>query len=84
MCLLVRLFALLIIALAVGGCDAVIAHFILPTEGIRPAQYAVEIERDVAMTTSDTVAPVADIIGPRCTVRTPRFSCAFRSADLQE
>jgi uncharacterized protein len=83
--LAVRLFALLIIALAAGGCDAVIAHFILPTEGIRPAQYAVEIERDVVMTTSDTVALVADIYRPKMNganptilVRIP-FSRTFRN-----
>jgi uncharacterized protein len=55
----------LFVALAAGGCDMLIAHFMLPREGIRPAQFGVAVERDLAMTTSDGVTLVADIYRPR-------------------
>ena len=57
--------SVLIAVLALGGCDALIARFILPSEGIRPAEYAVAVERNVTMTTSDAVALVADIHRPK-------------------
>jgi hypothetical protein len=83
---LVRSYAVLIAALALGGCDGLIARFILPSEGIRPAEYAVAIERDVTMTTSDAVALVADIYRPKMNgaaptilVRIP-FSRTFRNS----
>jgi predicted acyl esterase len=83
---LVRSFAVLIAVLALGGCDALIARFILPSEGIRPAEYAVAIERNVTMTTSDAVALVADIHRPKMNgaaptilVRIP-FSRTFRNS----
>jgi uncharacterized protein len=82
---LVRLLALLIVALPLGGCDAVVGYFILPREGVRPAQYAVETERGVRMTASDGVMLAADIhrpktVGPAPTilVRIP-FSRTFRN-----
>jgi uncharacterized protein len=61
----VRLLTLLAVTALVGSCDVLIAHFILPTEGIRPAQYGVQVERDVAMTTSDSVKLVSDIYRPK-------------------
>ena len=83
---LVRSFAVLIAVLALGGCGALIARFILPSEGIRPAEYAVAIERNVTMTTSDVVALVADIHRPKMNgaaptilVRIP-FSRTFRNS----
>lgn len=83
---LVRSFAVLIAVLALGGCDALIARFILPSEGIRPAEYAVAIERNVTLTTSDAVALVADIYRPKMNgaaptilVRIP-FSRTFRNS----
>ena len=55
-------------------------------EGIRPAEYAVAIERNVTMTTSDAVALVADIHRPKMNgaaptilVRIP-FSRTFRNS----
>jgi putative CocE/NonD family hydrolase len=85
MCPLARTAVLLATALAIGGCDAFVAYFILPKEGIRPAEYSVEIERDVALTTSDAVSLVADIYrptsagaSPTILVRIP-FSRTFRN-----
>ena len=68
---LLRLVASLILALAVGGCDILIAHFMLPREGIRPAQYGVAVERDLVMTTSDGVRLVSDIYRPKTTGPSP-------------
>jgi uncharacterized protein len=80
-----RLLALLIGALSAGGCDLVAGYFILPRDGVRPAQYAVETERGVHMTTSDGVTLAADIHRPRTTgpaptilVRIP-FTRTFRN-----
>ena len=66
-----RLFPILILALAVGGCDILIAHFMLPREGIRPTQYGVTVERDLVMTTSDGIRLVADIYRPKTTGPSP-------------
>ena len=83
---LVRSFAVLIAVLALGGCDALIARFILPSEGIRPAEYAVAIERNVTLTTSDAVALVADIYRPKMNGAAPTilaripFSRTFRNS----
>src|SRR3954465_5764871 len=68
---LLRLLGLWIAALALGGCDVLIAYFVLPREGIRPAQYAVDTERDVTMHTSDGVALAADVHRPRTTAASP-------------
>src|SRR5262245_17708484 len=67
----VRSLALLVTLLAVGGCDAVVGYFILPREGVRPAQYAVETERGVTLTTSDGVRLSSDIHRPRASGQTP-------------
>jgi uncharacterized protein len=67
----VRSLALLATLLAVGGCDAVVGYFILPREGVRPAQYAVETERGVTLTTSDGVQLFSDIHRPRASGPTP-------------
>jgi putative CocE/NonD family hydrolase len=68
---LLRWPALLIGALSVGGCDAVVGYVILPREGVRPAQYAVETERGVRMTTSDGVTLAGDIHRPKAAGPTP-------------
>jgi len=58
------------------GCQAtlidwVAARFFLPKEGIRPAAYAVKVEREVAMTTSDGILLAADIYHPKTEAKTP-------------
>jgi putative CocE/NonD family hydrolase len=81
----VRSLAFLIAALPLGGCDAVVGYFILPREGVRPAQYAVQTERGARMTTSDGVTLVADIHRPKTVGPTPTilvripFSRTFRN-----
>ena len=50
--------------LLVGGCEAIVRHFVLPRQGIRPAEFAVSVERDVSMTTSDGVRLLADVYRP--------------------
>jgi putative CocE/NonD family hydrolase len=79
------IYPALIASLVLGGCDILIAHFILPREGIRPAQYGVQVQRDVTMTTTDSVALVADIYRPKTDgpsptilVRIP-FSLTFKN-----
>jgi uncharacterized protein len=81
-----RLIAVLLASLSLGGCDAVVGYFMLPREGIRPAQYAVAIERGVTMTTSDGVTLAADVHrpktkeqGPTILVRIP-FSRSFKNS----
>jgi putative CocE/NonD family hydrolase len=81
----VRSLALLSAVLPVSGCDAVVGYFILPRDGVRPAQYAVETERSASMTTSDGVTLAADIHRPKTTGPTPTilvripFSRTFRN-----
>jgi putative CocE/NonD family hydrolase len=83
---LLRLLAVLNVGLSVGGCDVLIAHYILPTEGIRPAQFSVTTERDVAMTTSDGVRLVSDIYRPKTNAPSPTilvripFSKTFKNS----
>ena len=55
----------LILTFALGGCDILIAHFMLPREGIRPAEYGVAVERDLVMTTSDGVRLISDVYRPK-------------------
>ena len=55
----------LILTFALGGCDILIAHFMLPREGIRPAEYGVAVERDLVMTTSDGVRLISGVYRPK-------------------
>jgi putative CocE/NonD family hydrolase len=59
------------LALTAGGCDILVANLILPSEGIRAAQYGVTIERDVGMTTADGVRLVSDIYRPDLKAASP-------------
>ncbi|HWI38393.1 MAG TPA: CocE/NonD family hydrolase, partial [Burkholderiales bacterium] len=71
--------------LFLAGCQALIARFILPREGIRPEEWKVDIERNVSFVTSDSVKLVADVYHPRTGARTPTvlvripFSNTFRN-----
>ena len=85
---LVRSFALLIAVLALGGCDALIARFILPRKASARRNTRVATERDANMTTSDGVTLVADIHRPKMSgpaptilVRIP-FSRTFRNTSF--
>lgn len=60
-----------LIVLAVSTYDTVVGWFILPGDNIRPSQYAVRIERDVTMKTSDGVSLVSDIYRPQVSDATP-------------
>ncbi|MGZ3239053.1 MAG: CocE/NonD family hydrolase [Burkholderiaceae bacterium] len=58
----------------------------MPTDGIRPEQYSVDIERNVTFHTSDGVALVADIYHPRTKEKIPTilvrvpFSHTFKNS----
>lgn len=67
-------FAGLVLAVASSaliGCQTLVSRTVLPREGIRPAEYRVEVERDVAMKTSDGITLVADVYHPRADHPTP-------------
>jgi putative CocE/NonD family hydrolase len=80
------LFASGIVALlTLVGCNIIVGHFILPREGIREKQYAVDVHRNIAFQTSDGVLLVSDIYRPHIAekvatilVRIP-FSNTFRN-----
>ena len=55
---------LLASVLLVSGCQTIVSHFVLPRQGIRPADYAVRVERNVTMTTADGVRLLADVYRP--------------------
>jgi len=57
--------------LLIAGCQAYAAHIILPRHGVRPAEYAVRVAHNVAMTTSDGVQLVADVYHPVTEQRVP-------------
>src|SRR5262245_21894229 len=57
--------------LAIGGCSTVAGHFVLPHEGVREAQYRVEVQEGVELKTSDGVVLVSDIYRPRDAGKTP-------------
>jgi putative CocE/NonD family hydrolase len=48
-----------------------VSRNVLPREGVRPPEYRVDVERDVAMKTSDGVALVADVYHPHTEHSTP-------------
>jgi putative CocE/NonD family hydrolase len=62
---------LLASVLLVGGCQAIASYFVLPRQGIRPAEYAVHVERNVTMTTSDGVRLLAEVYRPVDAPSTP-------------
>lgn len=53
------------------GCQAYIAHTVLPHDGIRKADYDVRIERDVTMLTQDGVKLLSEIYHPKGEAKTP-------------
>ena len=55
---------LLVPGLLVSGCQTIVSHFVLPRQGIRPAEYAVGVERNVTMTTADGVRLLSDVYRP--------------------
>ena len=66
-----RVLLLLGITWLLCSCTTFASYQILPREGIRPAQYSVDIERGVTFDTSDGVALVADIYRPRTKEKVP-------------
>lgn len=66
-----RCFLILAFSLALGGCQSFIQARYMPHDGIRPEQYAVDVERDQVMTASDGVKLVADVYRPRTNERVP-------------
>ena len=56
--------AAVVAQLAMGGCQLIVSRSILPNENVRKADYAVRIERSVALTASDGVLLVADLYKP--------------------
>lgn len=68
---LVRPLLAALLASLLCGCQALIAQFILPKEGIREAEFEVRAERDAGFTTSDGVSLIADVYHPVTKQRTP-------------
>lgn len=56
--------AVLVLFPLLAGCQAFVAHIVLPRHGVRPAEYAVRVEHNVPMTTSDGVNLLADLYHP--------------------
>jgi putative CocE/NonD family hydrolase len=68
-----------------AGCQAIIGHMVLPRDAVRPAEYAVRVDHEVPMTTSDGVRlkaelyhPVTDKPMPTILVRLP-YSRSFKA-----
>src|SRR6185436_6340611 len=69
--LLANLSRVALIATALlGGCQTYISRTILP-QGERPPEFAVDVERDIAMLTSDGIALVANVYRPKTNSRVP-------------
>ena len=66
-----RLWVSLLLCVTMSGCEAVIDALYAPKDGIRPAQYKVKVERDVAMMTRDGATLVADVHHPVTDERVP-------------
>jgi len=47
-----------------AGCQAIIGHMVLPRDAVRPAEYAVRVDHEVPMTTSDGVRLQAELYHP--------------------
>lgn len=81
-----RSLSLIIFALAISGCMNFAEIQVLPSEGVRLKQYAVDVERNVVMHTSDGIALVADIHHPRTAEKAPTilvripFSRTFKNS----
>lgn len=66
-----RCLATLMPALLLVGCQSIVAHVVLPRHDVRPAGYAVHIERNVPMTTSDGARLLAVVYHPVTNQRRP-------------
>src|SRR5579864_3429200 len=66
-----KLILSIAVCLCLCACQTIIQTAYMPHKDIRPEQYPVDIQRDVAMTTSDRVKLVADVYRPRTTLRVP-------------
>jgi uncharacterized protein len=72
-------------AIAIGGCSTLLGHFLLPREGIREAQYAVDVDKEVAFKTLDGITLVSEVYRPRTQAKTPTilvripFSSTFKN-----
>ena len=66
-----RLWVVLLLGAMLCGCKIVIDALYMPKGGIRPAQYKVTVERDVAMMTRDGVTLVSDVHHPGTDERVP-------------
>jgi len=63
--------AILVPIVLLAGCQVIVAHIVLPHQGVRPAEYSVRVEHDVPMTTSDGVQLLADLYHPVTDQRAP-------------
>ena len=66
-----RVLVGLFLCITLTGCEIVIDALYMPKEGVRPAQYKVTVERDVAMMTRDGVTLVSDVHHPDTDERVP-------------
>ncbi len=66
-----KLWASVLLCAALTGCITIIDALYMPKEGIRPAEYTVRVERDVAMMTRDGVTLVSDVHHPVTDERVP-------------
>lgn len=56
---------------ALCGCQTFVNYKFLPREGVRPAEYAVSVDRDVSIITSDGVELLASVYRPKVDGKTP-------------
>lgn len=74
-----------IAALMLTSCQLFVAHAVLPRRDVRPAEFAVRVDRNVSMTTSDGVRLLSDVYHPVTTQRVPTilvrlpYSKSFKS-----
>lgn len=53
------------LALFLCACQSFVNYKVLPREGIRPAEYSIQVERDIVMTTADGIDLLANVYHPQ-------------------
>jgi len=64
MCRRISIWPYSALLMLVSGCQSLVNHYVLPSDGIRPATYSVTVH-SATMVTSDGVSLVADIYLPQ-------------------
>jgi hypothetical protein len=77
-----RFVYLSVIVVALCGCQTFVKYKFLPHDGVRPAEYAILVDRDISMIASDGIGLVASVYRPKMNSSTLTILDAFPSARL--